>query len=106
MTLAWYGHLRFKDFELSKSWGLMTVVLVSWVMALFEYILQVPANRIGSKELGGPLDIFQLKLLQEIISLVVFTIVVSFLFKNETLKWNHFAAMLCIIGAVYFIFKK
>ena len=106
MTLAWYGHLRFKDFEWSKSWGLWTIIVVSWGMAFFEYIMQVPANRIGSKELGGPFDLFQLKILQEVISWVVFTVVVSVLFKNETLKWNHIPAMLCLLGAVYFVFKK
>jgi hypothetical protein len=106
MTLAWYGHLRFKDFEWSKSWGLWTIIAVSWGMALFEYTMQVPANRMGSKELGGPFDLFQLKVIQEVISLVVFTAVVSVMFKNETLKWNHVAAMLCLLGAVYFVFKK
>ncbi len=106
MTLAWYGHLRFKDFEWSKSWGLWTIIAVSWGMAFFEYTMQVPANRMGSKELGGPFDLFQLKVIQEVISLVVFTIVVSVMFKNETLKWNHVAAMLCLLGAVYFVFKK
>ena len=74
MTLAWYGHLRFKDFEWSKSWGLWTIIAVSWGMALFEYTMQVPANRMGSKELGGPFDLFQLKVIQEVISLVVFTL--------------------------------
>jgi uncharacterized protein (DUF486 family) len=106
MTLAWYGHLRFKDFEFSKSWGLWTIILISWGMAFFEYTLQVPANRIGSKEWGGPFDLFQLKILQEVISLLVFTLLAHFIFKNETFKWNHFAAMLCIIGAVFFVFKK
>lgn len=106
MTLAWYGHLRFKDFECSKSWGLWTIIAVSWGMAFFEYTMQVPANRMGSKELGGPFDLFQLKVIQEVISLVVFTAVVSVMFKNETLKWNHVAAMLCLLGAVYFVFKK
>ncbi len=106
MTLAWYGHLRFKDFEWSKSWGLWTIIAVSWGMAFFEYTMQVPANRMGSKELGGPFDLFQLKVMQEVISLVVFTAVVSVMFKNETLRWNHVAAMLCLLGAVYFVFKK
>lgn len=106
MTLAWYGHLRFKDFEWSKSWSLWTIIAVSWGMAFFEYTMQVPANRMGSKELGGPFDLFQLKVIQEVISLVVFTAVVSVMFKNETLKWNHVAAMLCLLGAVYFVFKK
>lgn len=106
MTLAWYGHLRFKDFEISKSWGLWTIILITWGMAFFEYTLQVPANRMGSKEWGGPFDLFQLKILQEVISLVVFTVLAHLIFKNESIKWNHFAAMICLLGAVFFVFKK
>lgn len=106
MTLAWYGHLKFKEYDWSRSWGLLTIVLVSWGLALFEYFLQVPANRMGSKENGGPLDLFQLKILQEVISLIVFTIIALIMFKSETLKWNHAVAMICMIAAVYFVFKK
>lgn len=106
MTLAWYGHLKFKEYDCSRAWGLWTIILVSWGLALFEYFLQVPANRMGSKENGGPLDLFQLKILQEVISLIVFSIMVLVMFKTETLKWNHVAAMMCMIAAVYFVFKK
>ena len=106
MTLAWYGHLKFKEFEWSKSLGLITIILVSWGIALFEYFLQVPANRIGSKLYGGPFDLFQLKILQEVISLGVFMVMALLLFKGESVKWNHIAAMLCMIAAVYFVFKK
>ncbi|MEN9948236.1 MAG: hypothetical protein RL106_1059 [Bacteroidota bacterium] len=106
MTLAWYGHLKFKEYDWSRSWGLGTIILVSWGLALFEYFLQVPANRIGSKEYGGPMDLFQLKILQEVISLFVFTAMALVMFKSDTLKWNHAAAMICMIGAVYFVFKK
>ena len=106
MTLAWYGHLKFKEYDWSRAWGLWTIILVSWGLALFEYFLQVPANRMGSRENGGPLDLFQLKILQEVISLIVFSIMVLVMFKTETLKWNHVAAMVCMIAAVYFVFKK
>ncbi len=106
MTLAWYGHLKFKEFEWTKSWGLITIILISWGIALFEYFLQVPANRMGSKLYGGPFDLFQLKILQEVISLGVFMVMAIILFKGESVKWNHIAAMFCMIAAVYFVFKK
>lgn len=94
MNLAWYGHLKFKD------QSLWIVILASWGIALFEYIFQVPANRIGSTEWTVP----QLKILQECITLVVFTIVAFALFRSP-LKWNYIASYFCIIGAVYFAFK-
>jgi uncharacterized protein len=105
MTFAWYGHLRFKDYEWSKNWGLITVILVSWGIALFEYFLQVPANRLGSREYGGPYDLMQLKVIQEVISISVFTVFSVVMFKGESLKWNHGAAFLCLLAAVYFVFK-
>ncbi|HMN90717.1 MAG TPA: DMT family protein [Saprospiraceae bacterium] len=106
MTLAWYGHLKFREMEWSKNLGLFTIILISWGIAFFEYCLQVPANRIGYKMYGGPFNLMQLKVLQEVITLVVFVIFSLVVFKNETFRWNHLAAMLCITLAVYFIFKK
>ena len=106
MTFAWYGHLKFKEFDWSKSWGLLTIIFISWGIALFEYVLQVPANRIGSKEYGGPFDLFQLKVIQEVITLSVFTLFTVLFFRHETLKWNHLWAFFCLIGSVYFVFKK
>ena len=106
MTFAWYGHLKFKEFDWSKSWGLWTIIFISWGIALFEYVLQVPANRIGSREYGGPFDLFQLKVIQEVITLSVFTLFTVLFFRHETLKWNHLWAFFCLIGAVYFVFKK
>lgn len=94
MNLAWYGHLKFRD------QSLWIVILASWGIALFEYIFQVPANRIGAAEWTVP----QLKVLQECITLVVFTIIAFALFRSP-LKWNYVASYLCIIGAVYFAFK-
>lgn len=106
MTLAWYGHLRFKDLKWFENLGLISVILISWGLALFEYFFQVPANRIGYQGNGGPFNLFQLKILQEVISLVVFVVMALLLFKTESLRWNHLAAMLLIIAAVYLVFKK
>ena len=106
MTLAWYGHLKFKDYEWSKNLGLLSVIMLSWGLAFFEYCLQVPANRIGSDQYGGPYSLIQLRIIQEVISLLVFGGVVIFLFKHETFKWNHLAAMGCMVLAVWLVFKK
>ena len=104
MTFAWYGHLKLQSTGISKNWPLYIVILVSWGIALFEYSFQVPANRMGFQENGGPFSLFQLKILQEVITLTVFTIVAMFLFQGEKLHWNHIAAFLCLIGAVCFTF--
>ena len=104
MTFAWYGHLKLQSSGVSKSWPLYLVILVSWGIALFEYSFQVPANRMGFQENGGPFTLFQLKILQEVITLTVFTIVAMFMFSGEKLHWNHVAAFLCLIGAVCFTF--
>lgn len=106
MTIAWYGHLKFKEFEWSKNLGLFSVIIISWALAFFEYCLQVPANRIGSQEYDGPFTLMQLKILQEVITLIVFAIFSVVVFKSETFRWNHLAAFGCIILAVYFVFKK
>lgn len=81
------------------------IILVSWGIAFFEYVLMVPANRLGSKETGGNLDLFQLKILQEAISLIVFTIVVLFLFKGENIHWRHVLAFVFILAALYLVYK-
>lgn len=106
MTLAWYGHLKLGINKLLPKWGLFGIILISWLIAFFEYCAQVPANRLGFADNGGPFNLMQLKIIQEVISLTVFVIFAVFVFKGETLKWNHLAAMACIIGAVYFIFMK
>lgn len=106
MTLAWYGHLRFKDMEWSRSLGLMSIILISWGIALFEYILQVPANRIGFRDHGGPFTLVELKVLQEVITLSVFVVFSLIFFKNETFRLNHLIGFVLLSGAVYFIFKK
>ena len=106
MTFAWYGHLKLQEMKISTSWPLILVILFSWGLALFEYCAQVPANRLGSSINGGPFSLVQLKVIQEVISLMVFTIVVSLLFKGESLHWNHLAAFVCLVMAVFFVFLK
>ncbi|HEY8511709.1 MAG TPA: DMT family protein [Cyclobacteriaceae bacterium] len=106
MTFAWYGHLRFKDMKWSQSLPLFTIILISWGIAFFEYVLQVPANRIGYKAYGGPFSLVELKVLQEVITLTVFVIFSLLLFKTETFRMNHLVGFVFLILAVYFIFKK
>jgi uncharacterized protein (DUF486 family) len=106
MTLAWYGHLKFKEYDWGKNLGLVTIIFISWGLAFFEYILQVPANRIGSREMGGPFSLIQLKIIQEAITLIVFTLFTVIFFKHESLKWNHFLAMGLVLAAVYLVFRE
>ncbi len=106
MTFAWYGHLKLQETKVISNWPLYAVILFSWSIALAEYACQVPANRIGFQGNGGPFTLMQLKVIQEVITLVVFTLFSTLLFKGEGLHWNHFAAFLCLILAVYFVFMK
>jgi uncharacterized protein len=106
MTLAWYGHLRFKDFTWTKGLGLFSVILISWGIAFFEYVLQVPANRLGSNMHGGPFTLVQLKVLQEVITLVVFTGFTLVAFRHEELRWNHALAAVLLVAAVWLVFRK
>jgi len=106
MTMAWYGHLKFKELKWFENLGLISIVLISWGIALFEYFFMVPANRIGFAGNGGPFSLIQLKVLQEVITLVVFMIFSMLLFKNETFKMNHLIGFIFLVLAVYFIFKK
>jgi uncharacterized protein (DUF486 family) len=94
MTFAWYGHLKFKDKPL---W---LVIVVSWGLAFFEYLFQVPANRIGSARFS----LAQLKVMQECITIVVFTIIVGLLFRQVP-RWNNIVSFLLIVAAVYFTFN-
>ncbi|GAA0189192.1 DMT family protein [Fulvivirga kasyanovii] len=95
MTFAWYGHLKFTQTTLWK------VILISWGIAFFEYCFQVPANRIGYGQFNG----FQLKTIQEVITLVVF-MVFSVLYLKEELKWNYIVGFVLLLAAVFFVFKK
>jgi uncharacterized protein (DUF486 family) len=106
MTFAWYGHLKFKEMKWSASLPLISIILISWGIALFEYVLQVPANRIGFKGYGGPFSLVQLKVIQEVITLVVFVAFSLVFFKNETFRTNHLIAFVFLVLAVYFVFKK
>ena len=106
MTFAWYGHLKLQEMKISSGWPVIMVILFSWGLAFFEYCAQVPANRIGFTGNGGPFTLMQLKVIQEVISLTVFTVIVTLMFKGEGLQWNHLAAFLCLILAVLFIFLK
>lgn len=106
MTLAWYGHLQWKDTSWLKHAGIWSIIIFSWGIAFFEYVVQVPANRLGFRENGGPFSFFELKTIQEAISLIVFTLFLIFVVKSEKLAWNHFLGFGLIILAVYVIFKK
>jgi uncharacterized protein (DUF486 family) len=106
MTFAWYGHLHFKKMTTLQHLGLVGVILVSWGLALFEYIFQVPANRLGFDKNGGPFSLIELKTIQEVISLVVFTLITIYVFKTDKFAWNHAVGFALIVLAVFFIFKK
>lgn len=105
MTMAWYGHLRFFGRQGAAAPALWVIILVSWGLAFFEYCCQVPANRIGYAENGGPFSLVQLKVLQEVITLVIFLLFSLLFFKNVRFTLNHLLGFGCMVGAVYFIFK-
>ena len=106
MTLAWYGHLKLQQTGRISHWPLIGVIVFAWAIALAEYMCQVPANRIGFRENGGPFSLMQLKIIQEAISLIVFTLLATMMFRGEHLQWNHLVAFACIIAAVFFAFLK
>ncbi|MCB0801943.1 MAG: DMT family protein [Flavobacteriales bacterium] len=106
MVIAWYGHLKFAELKWFSKLGIISIILISWGIALFEYLFQVPANRIGYKENGGPFTLIQLKVIQEVITLVVFAVFTLIVFKTETFRINHMISFVFIILAVYFMFKK
>lgn len=106
MTFAWYGHLKLQSTGISTNWPLIAIILLSWGIALIEYCLQIPANRIGFDGNGGPFSLIELKVMQEVITLVVFICFTLIFFKNTTFRWNHFVSFILLIGAVYFAFKK
>jgi len=106
MTLAWYGHLKFSEMKFFNKLGIFAIILLSWGIALFEYCFQVPANRIGYDQFGGPFSLVQLKVIQESITLIVFMAFSILFFKNVEFKLNHLIGFVFLILAVYFIFKK
>jgi len=106
MTIAWYGHLKYGQMKWSHSLGLVAIILISWGIAFFEYCAMIPANRIGFRGNGGPFTLWQLKVIQEVVTLTVFTIFTLVVFKSETFKWNHVVGFVFLVLAVFFIFKK
>ena len=105
MTLAWYGHLKLQEMKvITSNTPLYIVIFISWGIALLEYLFMIPANRMGYHGNGGHFSLMQLKVIQEAITLTIFTVFTIFFFKNETLHWNHVAAFVCLILAVYFVF--
>ena len=107
MTFAWYGHLKLQTMGvITDHTPLLVIILASWLLALPEYICQVNGNRIGFEGNGGPFTLMQLKIIQEVLSITIFTIFTVLVFKGQTLQWNHFAAFLCLVAAVYFVFLK
>ena len=106
MTFAWYGHLKLQEMKIINNWPLIGVILISWMTAFFEYSCQIPANRIGFQGNGGPFTLLQLKVIQEVITLIIFAFFMMIFFQGETLKWNHLAAAVCLVLAVYFVFLK
>ena len=106
MTFAWYGNLKLQEMNITTSWPLVLIIVASWGVALFEYSFMIPANRIGSQINGGPFSLVELKVIQEVISLTVFSTIVMFVFKGEAIHWNHIAAFVCLVAAVLFVFWK
>ena len=104
MTFAWYGHLKLQQMGVSTNWPLYGIIIFSWLIALAEYAFQVPANKIGFVGNGGPFTLMQLKVMQEVITLIVFTLFAKFFFAGNELRWNHLVAFILLIGAVYFVF--
>lgn len=104
MTFAWYGNLKLETMGISRNWPLYVIILVSWGIALIEYCFMIPANRMGFDGNGGPFSLFQLKIIQEVISLTVFTVIAILCFQGQKFQWNHAASYLCLVGAVVFAF--
>ena len=106
MTFAWYGHLKLNEMKISTGWPIILVILFSWGIAFFEYCLTVPANRMGFSGNGGPFNLWQLKVIQEAITLTVFTVFTLFVFKDQKFTYNHVIGFIFMILAVFFIFRK
>ena len=106
MYIAWYGHLKLQTAGVTSNWPLYLVVVMSWGVALLEYSCQVPANRIGFEGNGGPYSLMQLKVMQEVITLVIFMIFSLFVFEEFTIRWNHILAMILLVAAVWLVFMK
>jgi uncharacterized protein len=106
MTVAWYGHLKFKEMHGFENLGLFAIIFISWGLAFFEYCFMIPANRMGFIDNGGPYTLVELKVMQEVITLVVFTFFTIIFFKDQKFTTNDFIGFGFLVLAVYFIFKK
>ena len=106
MTFAWYSHLKLQSIPWFSKLSLPLVILFSWSIALIEYSFMVPANRIGFIDNGGPFNLWQLKVIQEFLSLTIFTVFMLIFFKNQHFTVNHLIGFCFLVLAVYFIFKK
>ena len=106
MTFAWYGNLKLQEMKISTDWPLILIILASWGLALFEYCFMVPANRLGSDINGGPFNLVQLKVIQECVSLIVFSLILALCFKTQQLHWNHLVSFIFLVIAVFFAFLK
>ena len=106
MTFAWYGNLKLQEMKISTDWPLILIILASWGLAFFEYCFMIPANRIGSDINGGPFNLVQLKVIQECISLIVFSLILAFCFKTQNLHWNHLVSFIFLVIAVFFAFLR
>ena len=107
MTFAWYGHIKLEQMKvITESTPMIWVIIISWLIALAEYSFMIPANRIGYIGNGGSFSLMQLKVIQEVINLNVFTIFTVVLFKGEPLQWNHLCAFICLVAAFWFVFMK
>lgn len=106
MTFAWYGHLKIQEWLNIKNPSLILSILMSWGIAFFEYCLMVPANKMGYLGKGGSFNIWQLKIIQEAISVTVFIVFAMFLFKNEPFRWNYLLGFLFLFLSILCFFKK
>jgi uncharacterized protein (DUF486 family) len=104
--MAWYGPLKFKELKWMENKGMFTTILVTWAIAFFICLFQLPANKLGYSGNNGPFSLIQLKLIQEVISLIVFVVFTLIFFKNEVFRWNHAIGAIFLVLAVYFMFKK
>lgn len=104
MTFAWYGQFKLSELKISDDWPLFLIILLSWGVAFFEYCIMIPANRIGYSDNGGPFSLIQLKVIQEVISLTVFSVIVTLAFKGEKIEWNHLVSFGLLVLAVFFAF--
>ena len=105
MTFAWYGQLKLQQMKvITSDTPLYIVILMSWGIALMEYCFMVPANRYGYLGNGGAFSLLQLKVIQEVISLLIFTVFTIMFFRGEALHWNHFLAFALLIIAVWLVF--